>query len=87
LHAGDGARAAGGLAAGASLDLVTLAAAHPALLERRADELLDSWIFAAGRSAIDCVWRAGVKVVNGGRHRDRDAIVARYARALRRLRA
>jgi formiminoglutamate deiminase len=87
LHAGDGARAAGGLAAGASLDLVTLAAAHPALLERRADELLDSWIFAAGRSAIDCVWRAGVKVVDGGRHRDRDAIVARYARALRRLRA
>jgi formiminoglutamate deiminase len=76
-----------GLVAGAALDLVTLAAAHPALLERREDEILDSWIFAAGRDVIDCVWRAGVRVVRGGRHRDRDTLVARYARALKKLRA
>jgi len=31
------------------------------------------------------VWRAGVRLVSGGRHRDRDAIVARYEQALRRL--
>jgi formimidoylglutamate deiminase len=79
--------AATGLTPGASLDLITLAAGHPALLERQADEILDSWIFAAGRDAVDCVWRAGTKLVSGGRHRDRDAVAARYATALRRLRA
>ena len=67
--------------------MVSLASAHPALLERRDDEILDSWIFAGGRGVIDCVWRAGVRVVSNGRHRDRDAILARYARALQRLRA
>jgi formiminoglutamate deiminase len=79
--------AASGLVPGASLDLVTLAPDHPALLERQGDEILDSWIFAAGREAIDCVWRAGERLVSGGRHRDRASLIARYARALRRLRA
>jgi len=82
---GSDARAAHGLVADAAFDIVALAAGHPALLERRGDELIDSWVFAAGRSAVDCVWRGGVKVVSGGRHRDRDAIVARYGQALRRL--
>ena len=76
-----------GLAPGASLDLVTLAAGHPALLERQGDEILDSWMFASGREAVDCVWRAGERLVSGGRHRDRERLVARYAQALRRLRA
>lgn len=80
-----GGSAAPGLVPGASFDIVTLAARHPALLERSGDELIDSWVFAAGRAAIDCVWRAGAKVVDGGRHRDRDAIVARYGRALQQL--
>jgi formimidoylglutamate deiminase len=78
-------RKATGLAAGAPLNVVSLAAAHPGLLARREDEILDSWIFAGGRAVIDCVWRAGAKVVSGGRHRDRDRIVARYGHALRRL--
>ena len=60
---------------------------HPALLERRDDEILDSWIFAGGRELIDCVWRAGERVVRGGRHRARDALIARYGRALHELRA
>jgi formiminoglutamate deiminase len=76
-----------GLAPGASLDLVTLAPGHPALLERRDDEILDSWIFAAGREAVDCVWRAGERVVSAGRHRDRERLLARYTDALRRLRS
>jgi hypothetical protein len=33
------------------------------------------------------VWRAGERLVQGGRHRDRDALIARYGRALRELRA
>jgi formimidoylglutamate deiminase len=78
---------AAGLASGAAFDVVSLNATHPALLERHADEVLDSWIFSAGRAAVDCVWRAGVKVVSGGRHRAREAIVARYAQALRQLRS
>jgi len=91
LHPADGrgtprAAVRAGLSPGARLDLVTLAADHPALIERREDEILDSWIFAGGREVIDCVWRAGVKLVSGGRHRAREAIVARYGRALRSLR-
>jgi hypothetical protein len=34
---------------------------------------------------VDCVWRAGRKVVSGGRHVEREAILAGYARALERL--
>jgi formimidoylglutamate deiminase len=76
-----------GLAPGAPLDLVTLASGHPALSGRGGDEILDSWIFAGGRALIDCVWRAGVKLVSGGQHRARQAIVERYRWALHRLRA
>jgi len=72
-----------GLTDGAPLDLVALAADHPALLERREDEILDSWIFAGDRALVDCVWRGGRKLVSGGRHRDREALRARYAQALR----
>jgi formimidoylglutamate deiminase len=79
--------AASGFAVGAPLDVVSFVSAHPALVGRGADAILDSWIFAAGRSLIDCVWRAGVKLVSHGRHRDREAIEARYARALQRLMA
>jgi formimidoylglutamate deiminase len=82
---GAGARDRVGLVAAAPLDLVGLDAAHPALIERREDEIPDSWIFAAGRDTIDCVWRAGEKVVSSGRHRDREAILARYRRAMKTL--
>jgi formimidoylglutamate deiminase len=80
-----GAAQTAGLTAGAPLDVVTLAADRPQLLGRSEDQLLDSWIFCGGRELIDCVWRAGVKVVSGGRHRDRTAVEARYAHALRAL--
>ncbi len=75
----------GALRAGASADIVGLKADHPALVERRGDEILDSWIFAAGRSVVDCVWRAGEKVVINGCHHRRDVLLARYRRALRGL--
>jgi formimidoylglutamate deiminase len=77
----------GGLHVGALLDLVSLDAHHPALIARAADELLDSWIFVGGRAVIDCVWRAGVRRVSGGRHHAREAVAARYAAVLQRLRA
>jgi formimidoylglutamate deiminase len=74
-----------GLTSGAPLDVVTLVRQHPSLVGRGGDEILDSWVFAGDRGLIDCVWRAGVKVVSGGRHRDRDALEKRYAEALRRV--
>jgi formimidoylglutamate deiminase len=81
--AGDGGPV--GLRAKAPLDIVSLDASHPALIERAEDEILDSWIFAAGRDVIDCVWRAGDKVVSGGRHRQRERIIERYRRAMKAL--
>jgi formiminoglutamate deiminase len=77
LGAGDGA-----IRIGASADLVSLDADHPALIARTGDALLDGWIFAARGGAVDCVWRHGRKVVIGGRHVARDAIAARYRVAL-----
>jgi formiminoglutamate deiminase len=77
----------GTLRVGGSADIVSLDAAHPTLAERREDEILDSWIFAAGRAVVDCVWRAGAKVVINGRHHRRDALLTRYRRVLKSLRA
>ena len=74
-----------GLKVGASADVVSLCADHPALAERREDEILDSWIFAGGRAVVDCVWRAGAKVVINGRHRRRDELLARYRRTIKGL--
>jgi formimidoylglutamate deiminase len=78
-------RAPGGLTKGASLDVVGLSAEHLALVERRDDDLLDSWIFCGDHGVVENVWRAGQKVVINGRHVRRDAITARYRRALRTL--
>ena len=87
-HSG-GARALGstgsGLQVGRSLDLVSLDGGHPSLAGRRGDALLDGWIFAGGGRVVDGVWRGGRKVVSGGRHHDRDAIVSRYRGRLARL--
>jgi formiminoglutamate deiminase len=74
-----------GLVAGAFLDVVSLKTREPELVQRRQDDLLDSWIFSGGRGLVDCVWRAGEKVVINGRHRHRDDIVTRYRRALKNL--
>jgi cytosine/adenosine deaminase-related metal-dependent hydrolase len=76
---------AGGIAVGQSADLVSLDLAHPALLHRQGDTITDSFVFAGGRSAIDCVWRHGEKLVEGGQHRARDRVRRVYARVLERL--
>jgi formimidoylglutamate deiminase len=74
-----------GLQAGASADIVALDADHPSLVARHGDAILDGWIFAAGREAVEAVWRAGDQVVADGRHRDAAPIAARYRATLRRL--
>ena len=74
-----------GLAVGAGADIVSLDRQHAALWERQRDALLDSWIFVAGRTAVDCVWRRGTKLVESGRHIHRATIATRYQHSLRRL--
>lgn len=83
-----GAQALGatfGIAAGNAADLVSLDPNHPALVERTGDRLLDGWIFGANRPAVDRVWRAGRPVVQGGAHRSREAVAARYRATLAKL--
>ncbi|MCC2975914.1 formimidoylglutamate deiminase [Sphingomonas sp. PL-96] len=77
--------AQGGIVVGAAVDIVSLDLDHPALLHREGDAITDSFVFAAGRSAIDCVWRYGDKLVSNGRHRARARIVQNYRSALERL--
>ncbi|HKT77737.1 MAG TPA: formimidoylglutamate deiminase [Sphingobium sp.] len=74
-----------GIAPGRSADIVSLTLDHPSLAHRQGDALVDSFLFAAGRSAIDCVWRHGEKLVSQGRHRIRDRAVRDYQRILERL--
>jgi formimidoylglutamate deiminase len=74
-----------GLKPDARADIVTLDIAHPSLAGRRDDAAIDGWIFAAGSSAIDCVWAGGNKVVEGGRHPLRQAACDRFNAAMRRL--
>ncbi len=84
-----GAQAAGvtgvsGLAVGAAADIVSLND-DVALAARTGDAILDSFIFASPRAAIDGVWRAGQKVVSGGVHVRRAAIAARFRVTLQKL--
>lgn len=71
--------------AGASADLVALDASDPALAGRSGDSLLDAWIFACRKGAIDCVWVAGRKLVEDGRHDQREAIATRFGKVMRAL--
>jgi len=51
----------------------------------RGDAIFDHWLFAADNTAIVSVERGGVRLVDHGRHRDRDRIAARYRKTLDRL--
>ncbi|MGL4542308.1 MAG: formimidoylglutamate deiminase [Polymorphobacter sp.] len=68
---------------GAPADFVTLAADHPATVGRSDDALLDALVFSGRRDLIDGVWRRGRRLVAGGRHVARDAVVARYLTVMR----
>jgi cytosine/adenosine deaminase-related metal-dependent hydrolase len=51
------------------------------------DSILDAWIFGAAVQAVDCVWVRGRKLVEGGRHKARARIGARFRAAMDELRA
>jgi formimidoylglutamate deiminase len=78
-------RRIGAIAEGHRADLVVLDANHPDLAAVSGDRWLDSYVFVAGEAAIDTVFVAGEPVVRSGRHVKRDAIRARYARAMARI--
>jgi formimidoylglutamate deiminase len=78
-------RRIGAIAEGHRADLVVLDANHPDLAAVSGDRWLDSYVFVAGEAAIDTAFVAGEPVVRSGRHVKRDAIRARYARAMARI--
>ncbi len=78
-------RDAGRIAAGCLADLVVLDRAHPALVGREGDKLLDSWIFSGNSSPVRHVMVAGRWVVRDGVHPAAERIFAAFARSMRRL--
>lgn len=78
-------RPIGSLAVGQRADIVVLDAEHTSFSTVAREHWLDSWIFVPGRPAVDAVFTGGVKVVEGGRHLQREAIAARYRATLGRL--
>ncbi|UDL94121.1 formimidoylglutamate deiminase [Lichenihabitans sp. PAMC28606] len=79
--------AGGGLVVGARADLVSLDAAHVTLAGCTGDAILDAWVFAGRDTLVDCVWVAGRKLVEAGRHHGRDAIARDFRAVVAGLRA
>ncbi len=71
-------RATGRIEAGGRADLVVLDGDHPALIGRKGDTLLDSFVFAGNDSPIRHVMAGGRWRVRDGRHADEAAVAARY---------
>jgi formiminoglutamate deiminase len=82
--AGGGAalKAPAGLAIGNHADIVSLDVSAVPYLS--GDRLLDHWTFAGGVK-VDGVWVLGRKQVEGGRHRKREEISARFRQAMAEL--
>jgi len=78
-------RRIGALAPGYRADIVVLDGADLDLAAAAGDRWLDSYIFVAGRRAIDRVFVGGEEIVTAGRHRARERIAGRYARTVARL--
>ena len=71
--------AAAGIAAGNPADLVTLDLSRAPWVP--AGQVLDHFVFARG-IGVDCVWVGGDRLVEGGRHRGREAIETRFNAAM-----
>lgn len=74
--------AAASIQSGSDADFISLdVSSVPHLSD---DQILDSWIFAE-TVTVDCVWSAGRKMVEQGRHIHRDCIDNRFRRAMQEL--
>jgi formimidoylglutamate deiminase len=78
-------RPIGALAPGNRADIVVLDPAHPALLGRVGDALLDSWIFSGNANPVRDVMVGGQWVVRDGAHPHEEQALADYRRAVARL--
>ncbi|MGI9336613.1 MAG: formimidoylglutamate deiminase [Gammaproteobacteria bacterium] len=79
-------RPIGAIDRGRRADFVVLDDAHPALIERSGDAVLDSWVFSAGNRCIKDVYVGGIQQVRGGRHVRGAEILERFRAACHRLR-
>ena len=66
-------------------DRIVLDAEAPILAGATERDVIDRWIFSGNRPLVRDVEVAGVRVVEDGRHRDRDGIAARYRAAMKAL--
>ncbi len=66
-------------------DRIVLDAEAPILAGATERDVIDRWIFSGNRPLVRDVNVAGVRVVEEGRHRDRDAVASRYRNAIRTL--
>ena len=64
-------------------DAVVLDGDAPVLAGADAGDVAERWIFSGNRPAVREVRVAGRRVVEGGRHPDRDAVAARFAAVMR----
>ncbi|RZA21465.1 MAG: formimidoylglutamate deiminase [Lysobacteraceae bacterium] len=68
---------------GALQDRLVLDAESPILAGATEADAIDRWIFSGNARVVRDVEVAGVRVVEDGRHRDREAIAARYREAIK----
>ena len=66
-------------------DWLLLDDAAPQLAGATEEDIVDRWIFSGNRNLVRETHVAGQRVVADGRHRDRDAIAARYRQAIAKL--
>ena len=78
-------RKTGRIEAGYWADLLALDKTHVDLEQKQGDSLLDSFFFAGDDRMITDVWSAGRHKVSNGQHKDRQAIVANYRKAMQKL--
>lgn len=78
-------RDTGAIRPGLWADLLAVDLENPVMAGRDGDQMLDSLIFAGHDGLVRDVWSAGRHVVTGGRHMDRDGIIADYLATLARL--
>lgn len=75
----------GTLDAGAAADFLVLDSEAAQFAGATADDTIDRWLFSGNRNLVRDVYVGGEQLVAHGRHRDNDAIAARYRGAMRTL--
>ncbi len=75
----------GAIAPGYRCDIAVLDEAHPSLIGRIGDDLLDTWIFSAGNQCVKDMFVGGRQVVKDRRHFAEEKIARDFQSAVKRL--